>query len=440
MPQSADVVIVGAGIAGIAAAHELAVRRGLANIVIVDSRPPLTLTSDKSTECYRNFWPNRTMVVLMNRSIDLFEEMADESGNSFGLNRRGYVFATADTTRLQELTASAETSSRLGAGPLRTVSATGAPDNGPDGFELFTTGNALRQRFPFITEDAVGGLFVRRAGWLSAQQLGSWMLDRVKEHGGRLLVDEVTGIDVFDNHVVGVALDSGDRITAPTVVNAAGPLASNVAAMAGVELPVFSEVHLKTSFRDHLGVIPRDAPMFIWCDPQHIDWSPEETEALVEAGRPELTRELPIFCHGRPEGGTGSPYVLGLWEYHDDVREPEWPLPEDPLYTEVVVRGLATMVPAMTQYLDRLPESVVDGGYYTKTQDNRPLVGPAGPEGFHLQCAFSGFGVMVSAGAADLLGAHLTGSDLPEYAEDFLLSRYDNPSYLASLAQDTGQL
>jgi glycine/D-amino acid oxidase-like deaminating enzyme len=48
---SAEVVVCGAGIAGISAAHELAVRRGVRGVVLVDERPPLTLTSDKSTEC-----------------------------------------------------------------------------------------------------------------------------------------------------------------------------------------------------------------------------------------------------------------------------------------------------------------------------------------------------------------------------------------------------
>ncbi|MEM7259235.1 MAG: FAD-dependent oxidoreductase, partial [Pseudomonadota bacterium] len=51
-----DVVIVGAGIAGIAAAHALAAANA-GRIALIDNAPPLSLTSDKSTECYRNFWP-----------------------------------------------------------------------------------------------------------------------------------------------------------------------------------------------------------------------------------------------------------------------------------------------------------------------------------------------------------------------------------------------
>ena len=99
--HTAEVVICGAGIAGIASAYHLAVRRGVRGIVLVDERPPLSLTSDKSTECYRNWWPGpgNDMVALMNRSIDLLEELARESGNAFGMNRRGYLFATADPTQ-----------------------------------------------------------------------------------------------------------------------------------------------------------------------------------------------------------------------------------------------------------------------------------------------------------------------------------------------------
>lgn len=99
--STADVVICGAGIAGIATAYHLAVNQGIREVVIVDERPPLSLTSDKSTECYRNWWPGpgNAMVSLMNRSIDILEELARESGNSFALNRRGYLYATADPHR-----------------------------------------------------------------------------------------------------------------------------------------------------------------------------------------------------------------------------------------------------------------------------------------------------------------------------------------------------
>ena len=55
--SSADVVICGAGMAGAAAAYHLAVRHGVRDMALVDEREPLTLTSDKGTQAYRNWWP-----------------------------------------------------------------------------------------------------------------------------------------------------------------------------------------------------------------------------------------------------------------------------------------------------------------------------------------------------------------------------------------------
>src|SRR6267143_4226080 len=118
---SAEVVICGAGIAGIAVAYHLAVRRGVRGVLLVDERPPLSLTSDKSAECYRNWWPGPgdDMVAVMNRSIDLLEELARESGNVFRLNRRGYLFATAEPGRVDSFVRAADESAALGAGPVR---------------------------------------------------------------------------------------------------------------------------------------------------------------------------------------------------------------------------------------------------------------------------------------------------------------------------------
>lgn len=122
--RSADIVICGAGIAGVAAAYELAVRRGLGRsqrILLVDPLPPLTLTSDKSTECYRNWWPGpgTSMVRFMDRSIDLLEEMSEASGDRFAMNRNGYAYFTAEPARAADLEHAAREISALGAGDLR---------------------------------------------------------------------------------------------------------------------------------------------------------------------------------------------------------------------------------------------------------------------------------------------------------------------------------
>lgn len=435
-------VIAGAGIAGVSTAYHLMVRRGMRDVTLVDPRAPLTLTSDKSTECYRNFWPTRPMVALMNRSIDLLEEFAVESGNVFALNRRGYLYVTADEGRLMDLAAQANVACELGAGPVRIHDRAGSvayvPSglsdwrSAPEGFDLLLSGDRLREAFPFLTEDAVGGLHARRAGWLSAQQYGAWMLDQARERGLRFLRGAVDAVDARDGRIVAVAID-GASIPADVFVNAAGPYLPHVGRLLGLDLPVRSELHLKLSYRDVVGALPRAAPMTIWFDPQRLSWDPEEITLLEQEDLGDLAGPMPGGCHTRPEGGADSPWALALWEYRKDVMDPIDPPPAYPLYDEVVLRGTSTMIPALRAYQDHLPRSVVDGGYYTKTVENRPLVGPIGPTGSYVLGALSGFGIMASAGAAELLADHITGAALPAYAPAFDPNRYDDPDYLATI-------
>jgi glycine/D-amino acid oxidase-like deaminating enzyme len=103
---------------------------------------------------------------------------------------------------------------------------------------------------------------------------------------------------------------------------------------------------------------------------------------------------------------------------------------------------MAAMIPDLEQYRDRLPETVVDGGYYTKTVENRPLVGPTDVTGSYVVGALSGFGLMAACGVGELAALHATGGPLPAYAPAFSLERYDDPKYLEEIASlgEVGQL
>lgn len=452
LPSSADVVICGAGIAGLATAFHLAVRHGCRDVVVVDERAPLTLTSDKSTECYRNWWPgpDDAMVRFMDRSIDLLDELAAESENAFHLNRRGYLYLTADASRTAGLEAASRAISALGAGELR-VHRDGStlPPRG-DGADLLLGGDTVRRAFPFVTGDVVAALHPRRCGWLDAQQLGMTLRERAEAAGARLLRGRVRGVEVDAAGVAAVRLatEGGEaRIATRRFVDAAGPYVAEVAALVGVELPIFHELHLKVTFDDVLGAIPRDAPLTAWLDPVRLDWSDaERAELLADESYRHLAEELPGGVHFRPEGDAASTRVLMLWAYDTSPRDVVVPPPLDETYPEVVLRGVARMVPAMAAYLDepaRLRRPYVDGGYYTKTRENRPLVGPLPTDGAFVVGALSGYGVMAAMAAGDLLARHLVGNTLPPWAPAFTLARYEDPAYrrlLAAMDAVAGQL
>ena len=458
MGTKAEIVICGAGIAGIAAAYHLAVRRGFRDVLLVDERPPLTLTSDKSAECYRNWWPGPgdAMVALTNRSIDLLEELARESGNIFNMNRRGYLFATANATRADELIAAAEEASSLGAGPVRyhrgevgDPDYVPAPPRGfeglPDGIDVMLDHALIQRHFPDLTPRTRTVVHARRCGWLSAQQLGMYMLEQARAAGVSVLNGRVEAVDCTGGRVRGVRVATpggNEDIAAPIFVNAAGPYVDSVAHMLGVEFPTIRELHLKLIFNDHLAVIGRDTPMMIWTDPVRLPWNAAERAELES--NPDaryLLDEFPEGVHWRPEGGGRS--ALLVWTYDCEPTEAVYPISWDPHYPEIVLRGAAVMLPKLEAYFGNMPKPVVDGGYYTKTRENRPLIGPLPVEGAYINNAFSGFGIMSSCAGGDLLAAHIAGAELPHYAPAFAFARYDDPDYqglLKNWPSSSGQL
>jgi len=114
----------------------------------------------------------------------------------------------------------------------------------------------------------------------------------------------------------------------------------------------------------------------------------------------------------------------------------------DEQYPEVALRGLAAMLPRMKEYFGRMPRPQLDGGYYTKTRENRPLVGPMGVDGAYVIGALSGYGIMSACGVGELLAAHITDAELPAYAPAFALSRYRDREYVKQLENwsESGQL
>ena len=437
-----DVIVCGAGISGIAAAHALA-QAGVRRVAIVDQGPPLGLTSDKSTECYRNWWPGPgdAMVALMSRSIELMEAHAVRSNNQFHLGRRGYVFATAREEMVDQFARQALEAQELGAGPLRTIGAGGSGyeaaaatgfDSRLDGADLLTDRALIRAHFPYLNPDVVAVLHARRCGSFSAQQLGMYLLEAARENGVTFIPAEVVDIDVAGGRVTGAKLSADGAmrsVTADAVVLSPGPHLAAVLELLDITLPVVVEKHIKISIADHLGVVPRSAPLIIWTDPTELPWSDDEREALAQD---EETRHLletfPAGVHGRPVGGGDQ--VLMYWTYDCEASDrPQFPLTWDPYLPDITLRGMAVMVPGLASYFEPMPKPYVDGGYYTKTPENRPLIGPLAVSGAYICSAFSGYGIMAACASGELLAAHVTGGELPHYAAAFRPDRYDDGDY-----------
>ncbi len=442
-----DLLVIGAGLAGIATAYYLTRSTRSPNTAIVDWRQPMSYTTAQSGDNYRNWWPHPTMTAFTNASIDLMESIARESGNALNLTRRGYLLVTRNTDiapLVDELYAG-----YVGAGPefVRehdTSSIYTPPDDdwtlAPDGVDILLGSTLIREQFPALNPDIRSALHVRRAGELSGQQLGAWMLERYRDAGGKRIRGQVVGIESDAGFSIDMRSEDGSRrIRAARIVIAAGPYVGDVASMLGIELPVSNVYQQKTAFDDRLGAVPRDLPFTIDLDAFELDWSDEEREFLA-AGKETawLTEKLTGGVHCRPEGGvTGSWVKLG-WAFNGEASQPVDELAEESLrfepFPEIVMRAAARTLPALSGYLENFPARFSHyGGYYTMTEENWPLIGPLDVDNAFVVGALSGFGSMAAAAAGELCARWVNDEPLPDYAPELCPARMDNAPLRASL-------
>ena len=445
--QDVEVAIVGAGIAGIATAYYLCLESPACRPLIIDPRAPMSLTSAQSGENYRNWWPHPTMTDFTDRSIDLMEQIAHDSANRLHMTRRGYALATR-ARDIDDLIAELHTGYGTDAADRIRVHNNGGSasyqealsadwEGAPDGVDVIQDPGLIRQAFPSFDAEVKNVLHIRRAGDISGQQMGQFMLERIKEHGGRRVTGSVTAIESrpggFTLEVTGD--DGVGQIRAEKLINAAGPFARDVAAMLGISLPIETLLQQKIAFDDHKGAISRQMPFAIDLDARTLDWTAEERELLADDDALAwLVEAIPGGIHCRPDGGDRGTWIKLGWAFNRTPGEAAWEPDLNPQFPEIVLRGAAGLNASLKAYYGALPRNSTHyGGYYAMTRENWPLIGPMGAEGAYIVGAFSGYGTMAACAGGELCAAWVLGKALPHYAEDLSPARYGNAGLMAEL-------
>ena len=222
----------------------------------------------------------------------------------------------------------------------------------------------LAARFPWLSTDgiALGSLGRSGEGWFDGYGLVQALRARARELGAELLTAEVVGMDVAGDRVAAVTLGDGSKRACGSVVDAAGPWAAAVAAMAGIELPVEARRRCVFVFD-----VERDAPIDA---PLIIDTS---------------------GVWFRPEGGS---FIAGAAPADEDDLA-DLPLtPDHALFETVLWPALANRVPAF----DAIRVTNAWAGYYEmNTFDHNAIIGRH-PQVRNLLFAngFSGHGIQQS--------------------------------------------
>ena len=422
-----DIAVVGAGIVGLACGYYLARSRRAPKVAIIDPLPPMSLTSAASGENYRNWWPHPVMTEFTDFSTDLMEAISTESDNRLHMTRRGYALATRQAHPDDLLRQLHEGYGAEGAGKIRThrkgstssyqPAISAEWQSAPDGVDVIQDRDILERYFPSFDRDVATVLHIRRAGDISGQQLGSFMLEQIRARDGEVIRGQVVEIGRTRNFTIAVAHEnSRPSLTADVVVN------------------VFQQ---KIAFEDVQGVIGRQMPFSIDLDGQTIDWTAEERAVL--AGDPAskwLTEPMPGSIHCRPEGGDRGKGIKVGWAFNVTPSIPAADLPLDPNFPEIVLRGASRLNPGLKAYYGRLPARLSHyGGYYTMTRENWPLIGPMKTDGAFVAGALSGFGTMAACATGALCAGWVYGEALPGFARSLSLARYDDKPLMQSLLE-----
>ena len=236
----------------------------------------------------------------------------------------------------------------------------------------------LRARFPWLNvEDVAGGsLGLADEGWFDAYALLQAFRRKARSLGAEELAGEVVEVERDGGRAAGVRLADGRRITADWVVNAAGPRAAGIAAMAGLELPVS----------------PRKRMVF------HFDC------------RTKVASPLTIDTSGvyfRPEGPN---YIAGSSPHGEQPDPDTFDLEVDrSWFEEVIWPAIAHRVPAFEAI--RLLDAWA-GHYEVNTLDHNAVIGPH-PDlpNFLFANGFSGHGLQQAPAAGRALAEWIATGD-----------------------------
>jgi glycine/D-amino acid oxidase-like deaminating enzyme len=354
--RDAEVTIVGGGAVGCAVAYVLA-RAGYRDVQVVERGKLASATTGQAAGLVGQVRASRERCQLAMASVATYSRIEQDTGATADWRQTGSLRIAMTDERVAEFRALAGVA-------------------GSAGLEVGFLGHAaLAELCPVLaTEHVKAALWCPTDGYLQPNSLVMAYVAGARARGVSFATQTtVTGIRLDCGAVAGLRTDHGDVATS-MVINAAGPWAATVAALAGVELPIVPVRH----------------------------------EYFVTGPVPGWHASLPVLripdirIYARAEGpgilcGGWEAASLSLDPRQVAVGQPLAVTPDWPVLTGFA-QDFSSFVPAVTDAGVR----TVFRGFPAFSPDGRFVIGPVpGIRGLVMAAACNAHGVSGSAGLAE---------------------------------------
>jgi len=356
-PSFADIVIIGGAVTGSSTAYHLAKDPAFkGRVIVIEKDPTYTrCASALSAASIRQQFSSEVNVKISLYGIEFLRNIGEhlavgDEKPAIDLHEGGYLYVATDAGR-----------------PI--LEANEKLQNGLGADIVLLERDGLKQQFPWLnTDDIVMGSYGRSGeGWFDGWGLMQAFRKKARSLGVTYIDGEVTALEKKNGTITAVILQDGTRIACGAVLNAAGASGGReIAAMAGLEIPVFSKRRSVFSFlcKGDVG----HAPLLI--DLSGTWFRPE--------GKRSADGQM-FICGGAP--GDEDPESKSFdvdWDVFETIY---WP-------------ALAHRVPAFENIK---PGRAWSGHYDMNVFDHNAIVGRAvGFSNFYLANGFSGHGLQQS--------------------------------------------
>lgn len=380
IPNTASIVIIGGGVMGASAAYHLA-QRGVKDVVLLEKEEFFGQgATGRCAGGVRYQFATEVNIRLSLASLPMLERFREELGQEVDYRQCGYLFLLTNEKDIAAFEHNVALQNKLGVDTQ------------------WLSGDEVRARLPQMRlDDVLKGTFNAKDGLCDPNGVVMGYINAATKLGASCIGGvEVTGLQLAGGKVTGVETNLGS-ITAPLVLNAAGPWAALVGAMAGVEIPI-TPIRRQMLTTTPLPEVPADFPFV-------IDFAQS------------------LYFHREGDGlltGMSNPNEAAGYDQNVD---PDWEL--------VNLEKAAARLPL----LEQAGLASHWAGLYEVTPDAHPIFGITPVEGFYVVAGFSGHGFMHGPVAGKLMTEIMLDGkastvdvsmlDLARFAEGRLIREYN---------------